>query len=211
MTPAKLNGRPTTSDGSAETTTRVAAPSPSFALASLQPELESHAELDLATLIYHIEQSDATATDGYWHAAVNEARSALESLLRDIVLQIGPTNGKEVASGNGNGTPFSICRRTLAAAGFLDTRESDILHFAYGLSSAKGSHPGVTDEAWRRLSRQILFSVTQYVLRRYGEWKRYRPPTTVLLTAGAPRTTPTVAKRFRQTLACFLRVISRGR
>lgn len=150
--------------------TPVAATSAVFA--PLRPEIQAHPELDLVTLLYHIDQSDATATDGYWHAAVNEARSALESLLRDIVLEIGSVNGKETAAGSGSGTPFSNCRKALVTAGFLDQRESDVLHFAYGLSSAKGSHAGVTDEAWARLSRQMVANAIQYLLGRYSEWKR---------------------------------------
>ena len=182
MTPAKCNGPSVPSDRSGETTTRETAPGRPFALASLRTELESHVELDLATLIYHIEQSDATATDGYWHASVNEARSALESLLFDIGRAVLPAEKESLVSGS---TPFSNCRKALVVAGFLEQRESEILQLAYSLSSAKGSHPGVTDEAWCRLSRQIVFSITQYLLGRYGEWKRYRPSAAV--SAGTAR------------------------
>ena len=54
-------------------------------LADLLPRLLRHDELDLETLAYHLQQSDATAADGYCHAAINEARSFLEALVVNIV------------------------------------------------------------------------------------------------------------------------------
>jgi hypothetical protein len=53
-------------------------------LGALLPGIRQHAELDRRTLAYHVQQSDATAADGYWHAAINEARSFLEALVLSI-------------------------------------------------------------------------------------------------------------------------------
>lgn len=160
-------------------------PPQTFALASLLADLRRHTELDLATLTYHVEQSDATAGDGYWHASINEARSALEALLASIVRVVGEGNAKR--PGTGNGTPFSNWRRFLVDTGFLDACESDLLHFVYGLSSAKGSHHGVADEDWSRLARRMVFCAMDYVLGRYAEWKQRAPQPAV---RSAPATSP---------------------
>ena len=48
------------------------------------------------------------------------------------------------------------------------------------MASAKGSHHGVTNEAWSRLARRMVFTTGQYVIDHYGTWKdgeRLRPPT----------------------------------
>src|SRR5262245_6324800 len=60
----------------------------------LRAELHARPEFDFPTLIYHIEQSDATATDGYWHASVNEARSVLESPLLDFGRSVVTSDGR---------------------------------------------------------------------------------------------------------------------
>lgn len=157
-------------NGESPTSGKAAATFPqTFALAPLLADLRRHAEFDLTTLTYHVEQSDATAGDGYWHASINEARSALEALLVDIVRAVGADEPTRPPTSNG--TPFSNWRRYLVDAGFLDGHESDLLHFVYGLSSAKGSHHGVPDEDWSRLARRMVFCAADYVLRRYATWK----------------------------------------
>jgi hypothetical protein len=148
-------------------------PTPEFALTSLLTEARLHPELDLLTLTYHTRQSDATARDGYWHASINEARSVLEALVVSIVQTIGVTETRR--DGIGSGTAFSHWRRFLVAVEFIDTYESDVLHFVYGLSSVKGSHHGVPDERWCRLARRLVFCAADYVLGRYGEWKQRAP------------------------------------
>ena len=40
------------------------------------------------------------------------------------------------------------------------------------MASAKGSHHGVTDEAWTRLVRRIILATGHYLLHRYAAWKR---------------------------------------
>ena len=147
---------------------------PCLCLAMLLHTLRPHAELDLTTIAYHLQQSDATAADGYCHASINEARSALEALVVGIAMTFGETDAR--LPGRGSNTPFSNWRRFLVETGLLTQPESDMLHFAYGLSSAKGSHHGVTDIAWTRLTRWIIFAASQYLLRRYAAWKQNGRP-----------------------------------
>lgn len=147
-----------------------------FPLTALLPDLQTHTELDLKTLAYHLQQSDATAADGYHHAAVNEARSFLEALVVNIVQAVRReiTNGDaEPNGGHGlqNGAAFRTYRRQLHEAGFIDSAENDLLQYVYSVASAKGSHAGVTDELWTRLARRIIFATGQYVAQRYGAWK----------------------------------------
>lgn len=159
-------------------------PTPDFALTSLLTEARLHPELDLLTLSYHTQQSDATAHDGYWHASINEARSVLEALVISIVQTIGADDTRR--PGIGGGTAFSHWRRSLVAVGFIDTYESDVLHFAFGLSSLKGSHHGVPDEHWCRLARRLVFCAADYVLDRYREWKTRAPQAAPAPVPAAP-------------------------
>ena len=145
---------------------------PCFSLTALIGDLRPHPELDLDTLAYHLTQSDATAVEGYWHAAINEARSFLEALLVSIVRAVRP-DAPDKSNGNGsnNGMPFRCYRRSLMEAGFIDIDENELLQYVYGVASAKGSHHGVTNEAWSRLARRMVFITGQYMIQHYGAWK----------------------------------------
>ncbi len=150
---------------------------PADALVGLLAVLEHHPELDLKTLGYHLQQSDATAADGYCHAAINEARSLLEALVVNIVRVAQDKAGGTDADGNGrersqNGTAFRTWRRYLCQMGLVDSEENELLQWVYGVASAKGSHHGVTDEAWARLVRRVVLATSHYLLHRYAAWKR---------------------------------------
>ena len=140
-------------------------------LASLRPILDAHPELDLATIGYHLEQSDATAGDGYWHAAVNEARSFLEALVINIALIERRETLAEFRKGKETQGGLRLCRRHLQDVSFLDIDEDILLAHVHGIASAKGSHLGVTDETWCRLARQIVAATAHHLIRRYSAWK----------------------------------------
>ena len=152
-----------------------------FALVALMEDLAPHVELDLRTLGYHLQQSDATAADGYHHAAINEARSFLEALVVSIV---HASRGKKAGgdAGSSKCTAFGTYRRRLMDSGFIDVDENELLHFVYGIASAKGSHHGIADEAWAGVARRIVFVAGQYLVQRYGEWKRNGRPCAVIDT-----------------------------
>ena len=154
---------------------------PCFSLAALLDDLRPHGELDLRTLAYHLRQCDATAADGYCHAAINEARSFLEALVVNMVLAVQRDAAAAHAGKNGRdrsqrGAAFRTHRRYLLEAGFLDTEENELLQWVYSVASAKGSHHGVTDEAWTRLARRIVLATAQHLLQRYTAWKHNARP-----------------------------------
>jgi len=154
---------------------------PCFALAALLDDLRPHGELDQRTLAYHLRQCDATAADGYCHAAINEARSFLEALVVNMVVAMQRDAAAAQAGKNGRdrsqrGTAFRTHRRYLLDAGFLDTEENELLQWVYSVASAKGSHHGVTDEAWTRLARRIVLATGQHLLQRYAAWKHNGRP-----------------------------------
>ncbi|UCC32186.1 MAG: hypothetical protein JSU86_07865, partial [Phycisphaerales bacterium] len=134
--------------------------------------LKRHAELDFETIGYHAEQSDATARDGYWHAAINEARSFLESLLVSIALAQHEESMARFRKGKQSQSGFRLCRRYLAEVGFLDLDEELLLQHVYSIASTKGSHLGVADEAWSRLTRRFVWTTGRYLAHRYDAWKR---------------------------------------
>jgi hypothetical protein len=165
---------------------------PCFLLGALLDDLRRHPEFDLETLAYHLRQSDATAADGYWHAAINEARSFLEALVVSIVHAVqrdaaGPDADSALRDRSQNGTAFRTYRRNLLEAGFIDADESDLLQYVYSVASAKGSHHGVADEPWSRLARRVVFATAQYLLERYAAWKHKGRP---VPTSPERRSTP---------------------
>ncbi len=147
------------------------ASAPHEELASLLPELERHAELDLETIRYHLQQSDATARDGYWHASINEARSFLEALVMSLALVERGESLAEFRKGRETQGGIRLCRRYLHEIGFLDIDEDVLVGHVYGIASAKGSHLGVADEAWCRVARRMVWTTGQYLARRYEAWK----------------------------------------
>ncbi len=148
-------------------------------LADLLPRLRRHGELDLETLAYHLQQSDATAADGYCHAAINEARSFLEALVMSMAIArqrepIGKfRKGKESKSG------FRLGCLYLRELGFIDEEEEVLLQHVYSIASAKGSHHGVTDEPWCRLARRMVGTTGRYLIHRYRVWTHDGCPDTV--------------------------------
>ena len=166
---------------------------PACSLSVLLPDLRRHPELDYDTLAYHLAQSDATAAAGYWHATTNEARSFLEALIVGMRHVVKPdTPGKP--RGATNGAPFRCYRRTLLDAGFIDADENELLQYIYSVASAKGSHPGVTTEAWSRLARRMVHVAAQYFLARYEAWKSNGRRTT-RPAASAPQPSNTWRRR----------------
>ncbi len=149
---------------------------PQEQLALLRESLERHRELDLRTLRYHLEQAGATAREGCWHAAVNEARSFIEGLIvglaefesarRHDLLSGLPPNG-ESRSG------YHDCRKYLVTVGFADVDEMDLFKQVYAIASRKGSHPGVTDEVWGRLVCHLCWMTGYFLLSRYSAWKSH--------------------------------------
>jgi hypothetical protein len=63
----------------------------------------------------------------------------------------------------------------LLETGFIDAHENELLQYVYGVANAKGSHHGVTNEAWSRLARRMVFTAGQYVIQHYEAWKRAAP------------------------------------
>ena len=152
---------------------------PGGRLASLSAELERWPELGLKTLAYHLGQSDATAADGHWHAAVHEARSFLEALVLGMALAVRAEAPEQFNRATDSQSRFRLCRGYLVELGFIDADENDLLLHVFAIGSAKGSHPGVTDEAWCRLARQFVRSTAAYFIQRYAAWRSlaFRPST----------------------------------
>lgn len=187
---------------------------PCFSLAALIGDLRPHPELDIETLAYHLTQSDAIAAEGYWHAAVNEARSFLEGLAVGILAAVRP-GAPDKSNGNGttHRTPFRGYRRGLLQAGFIDEEEDGVLQHVYGIASAKGCHPGVTSEVWSRLARQMIFTAGEYMIQHYAAWKTAAAPCGVPPSPIAPPRVPPKSnwRRCVSSLTRLLRPIAAKR
>jgi hypothetical protein len=144
-------------------------------LSELLAALDRFPEFDQRTIRYHLQQSRATAAHGFWHAAINEARSLLEALV--VSIAVVEERGGKVVCGKGHdgqGT-WRLCRKFLVDAGFLDRNEDEFLLHVYGIGSSKGAHHGVTDETWCDTTLRIIFTTALYLLRRYETWKQDAP------------------------------------
>ena len=145
-------------------------------------DLEGHAELDPTTLAYHLRQAEATAGDGHWHSAVNEARSFIEGLVVGMA-ESESRRRHHVISGVTPGVEWRLgyheCRKYLVTVGLTGAEEMDMFKHVYAIASRKGAHPGVTDEGWGRLVCHLCWASGYLLLRRYVAWKsngRRRPP-----------------------------------
>ena len=146
-------------------------------LALLVSSLGQHPELDFKTLTYHLQQSDATARDGYWHSAVNEARAFVERLIVGIAesesrrrrhLLSGLTPNPKLRSG------YHESRKYLVTAGFAQVDEMDLFKHIYAIANRKGARPGVTDEPWGHLICHLCWTSSYFLLTRYTAWKSNR-------------------------------------
>ncbi len=143
----------------------------------LREVIGRHEELDVATLGYHLAQAQETARAGCWHAAVNEARSFIEELIVGIA-EFESGRRRDVLSGL---TPkvesragYHECRKYLVTVGFTDADEMDLFKHVYAVAGRKGSHPGVTDESWGRLTCHLCWTTGYFLLNRYAAWKSHR-------------------------------------
>ena len=145
-------------------------------LALLRESLAPHDELDLRTLRYHLEQADATVREGFWHAAVNEARSFIEALIVGMAefesaRRHDQLSGLSLHAESRSG--YHESRKYLVTLGFTDGTGMDLFKQVYRITSRKGSHPGVTDEMWGRLVCHLCWTASYFLLCRYGAWKSH--------------------------------------
>lgn len=143
-------------------------------LVTLLPGLQQHPNLDYRTLAYHAEQCDATARDGYWHAAINEARTFLEALVINIALEEERPSEESIADFRKRREAhcgFPSCCRYLEEIGFFNLDERVMVQHTYTLDGAGGIREGVGEEPWSRLVRRMIHIAAQYVIRRYEAWK----------------------------------------
>ncbi len=148
--------------------------SPQEQLATLLPGLQEHPNLDCATLGYHAGQSDATTRDGYFHAAINEARSFLEALVINIALEEERPREESIVDFRKRREAhcgFPSCCRYLKEIGFFNLDERVMVQHAYTLDRAGGIPEGASDKSWSRLVRRMVWTAGQYVIRRYDAWK----------------------------------------
>ncbi|UCC30959.1 MAG: hypothetical protein JSU86_01520, partial [Phycisphaerales bacterium] len=133
-----------------------------------------HPNLGYATLAYHAEQSDAAARDGYWHAAINEARTFFEVLVINIALEEERSPEESIATFRKQMEAhrgFPSCCRYLEEIGFFRHHERLMVQHIGGLDLAGGPRQSLGEEPWSRLVRQVVCAAGQCVIRRYEAWK----------------------------------------
>ena len=144
---------------------------PGGQLAGLSGCLAQWPELDIKTLGYHLEQSDALAAEGYCHAAVHEACSFLEALVQGMALAVRGGVPEKFQRCVDSQARLRLCRDSLFGAGYLDAEECRLLVNVFDIVRAKGSHAGIADEAWCRLGQQFVRTTADYLIGRYAAWR----------------------------------------
>ena len=140
-------------------------------MADLLPELAPYGELDLETMGYHARESDATAAEGHWHAAVNEARSLLEALVIGAAVATCGRDPETFRRETHSEACYKKARRLLLEAGFLSAGDNDVLMHVHGLVSGSGSHPRVVDGGSGAYCLELIAVTVRYLIRRYASWR----------------------------------------
>ena len=152
-------------------------------MVDLLPELAPYGELDIETMAYHARESDATAAEGHWHAAVNEARSLLEALVIGAAVAACGRDPETFRRETHSEACYKKARRLLREAGFLSAGDSDVLLHVHGLVSGSGSHPRVVDAGSGAYCLELIAVTVRYLIRRYASWRSVRftpaPPVAV--------------------------------
>ena len=147
---------------------------PKEQLTTLLPALRDHPNLDYTTLAYHAGQCDATARDGYFHAAINEARAFLETLVISIALAEERPPNESIADfrkRRESHCGFPSCSRYLQEIGLFNLDERVMVQHVDMLDHAAAIRQGIGSEAWTRLVRRMVWTAGQYVIQRYEAWK----------------------------------------
>ncbi len=143
-------------------------------LTTLLPALRDHPNLDYTTLAYHAGQCDATARDGYFHAAINEARAFLETLVISIALAEERPPNESIADfrkRRESHCGFPSCSRYLQEIGLFNLNERIMVQHTYTLDHVAAIRQGIGSETWTRLVRRMVWTAGKYVIQRYEAWK----------------------------------------
>jgi len=105
----------------------------------------------------HVRDTEDLFSDGKYHSAIGEARSALEAVIRDVVSILESKIANRSGSGTANQIEFLCTHQILSAdekAAFLS---------AWGFLSS-GTHPGLSSEEHGRIGTILGFEFIQVLL-----------------------------------------------
>ena len=170
-------------------------------MADLLPALAPYGELDIETMAYHARESDATAAEGHWHAAVNEARSLLEALVIGAAVATCGRDPETFRRETHSEACYKKARRLLLEAGFLSAGDHDVLVHVHGLVSGSGSHPRVVDGEDGNYCLELIAVTVRYLIRRYASWRSVQFTPTPPAAVAAP-TCPASLGETAQSAAC---------
>lgn len=110
----------------------------------------------------HLEQAVDNAARGQWEAANGQIRSFLEALCNSIASRIYQGDDSPPSQGQ--------ARKYLAAVGFLNSEESDLLKALFQVLHGQGGHAGTSssDDCHRRLLMAVAMS--NYYLDQLNGW-----------------------------------------
>jgi hypothetical protein len=143
-------------------------------LNTLLSALNHHSELDVNALVYHICQSEMTASGKHYHAAANEARTLLEVLVTNIGLEVQRPRDVPMAEfrkRKEHHFGFPSCNQYLKEVGFWDATERIALERVHAITAGRAGNFGGCSRVWYQLVQRMVWATTWYTIERYNEWK----------------------------------------
>jgi len=105
----------------------------------------------------HIRDAEDLFSDGKHHAAIGEARSALQAVIDEVVVLVESKTGRKSGGGTKNKTRF------LEKESILSTDEQAAFLAAWGFLSS-GNHPGLSSEEEGRIGTIPCLAFIQILL-----------------------------------------------
>jgi hypothetical protein len=147
---------------------------PDEAVRAALAALRKFPELDQRKVRFHLQQSRAMAVQGYYRAAIDEARAFLVA----IATGIGQVAQRSKLHADGKVehglAGLKVARRYLLVTRILNERDSDLLTQVLGMVSAPSTQDCVADAGWCDVASALICTMARHLLRRYESWK-FRP------------------------------------
>lgn len=123
-------------------------------------------ELGLANqnvMLHHLSNSESLYSDGRWGECITNARSFLESVLREVASRYSTHLEEDPMPEDIYDKPFKV-REWLQSHGLIESKEKEALSKVYGVLSHEGGHPYIAERDQARLMRHLALTFAQFVL-----------------------------------------------
>ena len=117
--------------------------------------------------IRDLELTDDHYEKGSWGDSIKHARDVLDTALLGVARAAAAAKAKNL----GRGALTGVVRAFLRDNGLVTVEENEFLFALYGLLSAQGGHPNMSEREHARICRQYALTATHFILLRCEAWK----------------------------------------